>query len=99
MLRHISRRLFSGSSPRQPTCAMRTNIHTMPIVTCSPWVPTSVKNADRKAERCGPAPSRMRSANSLSSRYTKPMPKAAVTSIQSIVLPRHPFSMASMAKP
>ena len=28
----------------------------MPAETCSPWQPTSVKNADRNALRVGPAP-------------------------------------------
>src|SRR5206468_11735882 len=55
--RHTRRRLFSRVSPSLPTCSISVTSQMQPKVTCRPCVPTSVKKLERKALRCGPAPS------------------------------------------
>src|ERR1700694_3357845 len=79
--KHRMRRWMSGMNPLVNTCAIIVSSHRMPAETCSPWQPTSVKNADRNALRVGPAPRATRLANSLPSIARKPRPKAQVTAI------------------
>src|ERR1700737_2687518 len=67
---------MSGLNPLVKTCAIIVSSHRMPAETCSPWEPTSVKNADRNALRDGPAPPTTRLANSRPSRKRKPRAKA-----------------------
>ncbi len=50
------RRLTIGWNPSVATCNSMTISQHRPMVTCSPWVPTKVKKAERKALRDGPAP-------------------------------------------
>ena len=50
------RRLTIGWNPSVATCNSMTISQHRPMVTCSPWVPTKVKKAERKALREGPAP-------------------------------------------
>src|SRR6267142_4502141 len=79
--KHRMRRWMSGLNPFVNTCAIIVSSHRMPAETCSPWQPTSVKNADRNALRVGPAPRATKSANSLPSIVRKPRPKAQVTAM------------------
>ena len=51
-----NRRLTIGLNPSVVTCSIMTMSQHNPRVTWSPWVPTKVKNAERKALRDGPAP-------------------------------------------
>ena len=44
---------MSARKPLATTCAIISASQSSPAVTCSPWHPTRVKNADRKALRCG----------------------------------------------
>src|SRR6266403_2133592 len=81
--KHRMRRWMSGLNPLVNTCAIIVSSQRMPAETCSPWQPTSVKNADRNALRDGPAPRATRLANSLPSIERKPRPKAQVTAIAS----------------
>jgi len=76
---------MSALNPWRPTCAIIVNSHRIPAETCSPWVPTSVKNADRKALRDGPAPCATRLANSLASNHEKAEAKAQVTAMKNLV--------------
>ena len=99
MLRHIRRRLFCGIRPWVITCTISTTSQMMPKVTCSPWVPTRVKNDDRKALRQGPAPSAIMWANSFSSRPRKAAPNRPVTASQISMVSLRSRSMSSMAKP
>jgi hypothetical protein len=55
--------LVGGDQAALPTCTISVS-QIRPKVTCRPCVPTSVKNEDRKALRCGVAPSWIRCANS-----------------------------------
>src|SRR5258706_15414776 len=80
--KHRMRRRMSALNPLATTCAMIVKSHRIPAETCSPWVPTSVKNADRKALRDGPAPCATRLANSRASIMRKPRPKAQVTAMK-----------------
>src|SRR6202163_4572085 len=79
--KHRMRRKMSGRNPLAKTCAIIVSNQSMPAETCSPWHPTSVKNADRNALRVGPAPRATRSANSLPSMARKARPKAQVTAM------------------
>src|SRR6267154_981235 len=79
--KHRMRRWMSGLNPLVNTCAIIVSSQRMPAETCSPWQPTSVKNADRNALRVGPAPRATRLANSLPSSARKPRPKAQVTAM------------------
>src|SRR6266851_5392258 len=79
--KHRMRRWMSGLNPLVNTCAIIVSSHRMPAETCSPWQPTSVKNADENALRVGPAPRATKSANSLPSIVRKPRPKAQVTAM------------------
>src|SRR6266403_1672806 len=81
--KHRIRRWMSALNPLVKTCAIIVSSHRMPAETCSPWQPTSVKNADRNALRVGPAPRTTRLANSCPSRTRKPRPSAQVTAIAS----------------
>src|ERR1700716_2650782 len=97
--KHRMRRWMSGLNPLVNTCAIIVSSHRVPAETCSPWQPTSVKNADRNALRVGPAPRATRLANSLPSSARKPRPKAQVTAMASwnqIVLR---VSAAMLARP
>ena len=71
--------LHAGAKPLIATCAIITASQISPAVTCSPWQPTSVKNADRKALRCGVAPRAIMSANSRISRARNAAPSTNVT--------------------
>src|SRR3981189_3471898 len=79
--KHRMRRWMSGLNPLVNTCAIIVSSHRVPAETCSPWQPTSVKNADRNALRVGPAPRATRLANSLPSSARKPRPRAQVTAM------------------
>src|ERR1700704_5164126 len=81
--KHRMRRRISALNPLAMTCAIIVNNHRMPAETCSPWQPTSVKNADRNALRVGPAPRATRLANSLPSIARKPRPKTQGTALGS----------------
>ena len=59
-LRHDRRVVWVGVRPLAPICHIMTMIHSMPLATCRPCVPTSRKNDDRNALRLGPAPSAIR---------------------------------------
>src|ERR1700724_3374121 len=86
-LRHIKRRRFAAIRPCRATCAISVAIQISPKVTCKPCVPTSVKKEERKALRCGPAPSWIRWENSFSSMETKAMPNSAVIASHACVAP------------
>ena len=45
----MRRRRFSAIRPCFPICTMRVTSQMIPKVTCRPWVPTRVKNDDKKA--------------------------------------------------
>ncbi len=51
--KHRRRRSTAGRNPLTATCAISTANQISPAVTCNPWQPTTVKNAERKALRCG----------------------------------------------
>src|SRR5258708_2423839 len=81
--KHRMRRRMSALNPLATTCAIMVNSQRMPAETCSPWQPTSVKNADRNALRDGPAPCATRLANSLPSIASTPTPKMQGTAMAS----------------
>ena len=88
MLKHISLRMMCCRKPFAQICATIVPSHSRPTKTCRPWVPTRVKKADRKALRCGGAPSPIMCANSYSSMHRKTKPSAPVTSEPDLG-PRH----------
>ncbi len=48
--------MMLGRKPLKNTCAIMVPSHNSPAVTCAPWQPTTAKNEDRNALRCGPSP-------------------------------------------
>ena len=86
-------------SPFSITWADRITIHSRPMVTWTPCVPTRVKKAERKPLRSGPAPLAIMPANSLTSRKTKPAPNRNVTASQPITALRLPVRTERLAKP
>ncbi|MNG35218.1 hypothetical protein D3C84_1218980 [compost metagenome] len=74
-------------------------IQIRPLVTCRPWVPTRVKNPDRKPLRLGPKPSAISTWNSLISMPMKPAPNRKVMPSQPRTWFFLPLNNASMAKP
>src|ERR1700722_14724748 len=93
------RRLTIGRNPSVATCNSMTISQHRPRVTCSPWAPTKVKKADRKALRDGPAPMLSMWLNSLTSRPRNVAPKMKVIAIQTYVELRSPLCPASEPKP
>src|SRR3954453_19363065 len=80
-LKQRRRLMMSARKPFAKTCAIMVSSQSRPAETCSPWQPTSVKNADRNALRDGPAPSETRPANSVTSSAMNMAPKMNVTAI------------------
>ena len=73
--------------------------HSRPAVTCAPWQPTSVKKDDRKALRCGPAPSEIIFPNSKSSIDRKTAPSSPVSTSQICVHTMLPRFAVIIARP
>ena len=91
--------MMSARNPLANTCAIMVSSQRMPAETCRPWHPTSVKNAERKALRVGPAPRATRSANSRNSSARNPSPSRQVTAMRSGTSSRLRTSAAMLAKP
>ena len=62
-------------------------------MTCAPWQPTRVKKDDRKALRCGPAPSRDHRARIRKARSTGRRGRAAPVSEQPDLRPQHVLAL------
>ena len=78
-LKQSSRRSTIGRKPLVATCAIMTASQSSPKVTCTPWQPTNVKNAERNALRSGVAPIMTMPANSLASSARNAAPSRKVT--------------------